>query len=50
MFCGAWVYFNFAKMKKEQVKETKHKKRQFPPGAGGMAGLVGYPTLSFRLQ
>jgi hypothetical protein len=23
-------------MKKEQVKETKHKKRQFPPGIGGM--------------
>jgi hypothetical protein len=30
MFCGAWVYFNFAKMKKEQVKRQETKKKQFP--------------------
>jgi len=42
MFCGAWVYFNFAKMKKRASKRDKTQKETVPPrgwGDGRPSGL-----------
>jgi hypothetical protein len=47
------VYFSLfylVKLEKIKLKQKRPKKGHNPPKVGGMRGLVGYPTNSFKLQ
>jgi len=41
MFCGAWVYFNFAKKEMKTRKRDKHKNEIVPPIPWGNCGPSG---------